>query len=357
VTRSETYLVNKKWLGEEPVFTKPVTNVEFIKALSWYNSMCTNDEAREYMDTYLMNLGRNAELKVLKRVSDTWFPNSAAWAARMISKGYQLPETTKQYIDTKLKEVYARATEPPVTTEDRVKVSVQDRMKDKASDLVGEIEALIDSGEKFSLYDWLQKNKVPATYCSTIVAHYAPWLAELLEAYDNTDKQLKEAYSHFSKKQLTERIKFINSIISDAEKYAGVAKKTRAPRKPRPVSIEKKLKAFKYQKESTDYKIASINPEKLIGAQELWTFNTKYKTISVFRALDRAGLQVKGTTLIGYDEKTSMTRGTGRQTETLVKQVLAVGKVALRKVLDAAKTTKPLQMRINENTILLRVVA
>ena len=357
VTRSETYLVNRKFLGEEPVFTKLVTNSDLGKALNWYNSMCTTDEAREYMDTYLMNLGRNTELKVLKRVSDTWFPNSAAWAARMISKGYQLPETTKQYIDTKLTEVYARASEPPATTEDKSKVSVQDRMRDKASDLVGEIEALIDSGEKFSLYDWLQKNKVPATYCTTIIAHYAPWLAELLEAYDNKDQQLKEAYRHFNKKQLTERIKFINSIISDAEKYAGVAKKTRAPRKPRAVSIEKKLKSFKYQKESPDYKIASINPEKVIGAQELWTFNTKYKTISVFRALDRAGLQIKGTTLIGYDEKTSMTRGTGRQTESLVKQVMMSGKVALRKLLDEVKTVKVLQDRINENTILLRVVA
>ena len=356
VTRSETYLVNKKWLGEEPVFTKPLSSVELIRALNWYNAMCTTAEAREYMDTYLMNLGRNAELKVLKRVSDTWFPTSAAWAARMISKGFKLPESTKDYIDAKLKEVYGRASEPPVTTEDKVKVSIQDRMKDKASDLVGEIEALIDSGVSFSLYDWLQKNKVPATYCTAIIAHYAPWLAELLEAYDGKDGQLKEAYRHFTKKQLTERIKFINAIISDAEKYAGVAKKTRAPRKPRPVSIEKKLKSFKYQKESSDYKIASINPEKVIGAQELWTFNTKYKTISVFRALDRGGLQVKGTTLIGYDEKTSMTRGTGRQAENLVKQVMTSGKVALRKLIDTLKTAKPLQDRINENTILLRVV-
>jgi hypothetical protein len=128
------------------------------------------------------------------------------------------------------------------------------------------------------------------------------------------------------------------------------------PRKPRAISVEKKLKNFKFQKEDNTFKIASVNPEKVIGAQELWTFNTKYKTLTVFRALDRGGLQVKGTSIINYDEATSVTKRTGRKPEVYVDKVLNGGKIVLRKLMDELKNDAPLAYRINENTILLKVV-
>jgi len=123
------------------------------------------------------------------------------------------------------------------------------------------------------------------------------------------------------------------------------------------VSVEKKIKSLKFQKEDATYKIASISPEKVIGAMELWTFNTKYKTFTVLRAIDRGVLQIKGTSIINYDENSSLTRSCGRKNpEEFLKRILDGGKLVLRKVLDELKTEKPLAYRINENTILLRVV-
>jgi hypothetical protein len=120
--------------------------------------------------------------------------------------------------------------------------------------------------------------------------------------------------------------------------------------------MDKLLKHFKYQKESTEYKIASISPDKIIGCQELWTFNTKNKIVTVFRALDRGGLQVKRTSITGFDEKTSLSRRTGRQTENIVDKIKNSGKIVLRKLMDELKGDLALQERINENTILLKVV-
>jgi hypothetical protein len=228
-------------------------------------------------------------------------------------------------------------------------------MRERQSDIIGDIEELIDSGETFSLYDWLKAKEIPAAYCPAIVAYYSPCLGELIEALEGGDPQLKEAYAHFNKKQLRERIEFFNKLIEDAERYGNVTKKTRAPRKPRAISVEKKLKNFKYQKESNEYKIASINPEKIIGAQELWTFNTKYKLVTVFRALDRGGLQVKGTSIVGYDEATSISKGTGRKPEIVLDKFKNGGKIVLKKMMEELKTNKPLQYRINENTILMKV--
>ena len=144
-------------------------------------------------------------------------------------------------------------------------------------------------------------------------------------------------------------------MIADAERYGNVAKKTRAPRKPRAVSVETKLKNLKYQKEDNTFKIASVNPEKILGSQELWCFNTKNKVVTVFRALDRGGLQVKGTSIINYDEKTSFTKRTGRKPEEYVKRVLDGGKIVLRKIMDELKGDAALAYRINENTILLKI--
>jgi hypothetical protein len=359
VTKSEQYIVNKKYLGDEPMLKENFSDGEFANALTWYNYMCTTGEARDYIKEYLKSKGRLVELKMFNRVPDAWVPSTAAWVARMMVRGNKIKPDSISFFERKLSESISKAAtvvEPNENKQDdKVVVSVQQRMREKASDLIGDIEQLIDSGEQFSLYDWLKARNVPAAYMQIIVNYYAPWLDELLEAFEGPDAQLKEAYSHLTKKQLRDRVTFFSKIIEDAEKYGSVTKKTRAPRKPRTVSIEKKLKNLKFQKEDKTFKIASVNPEKIIGAQELWTFNTKYKTLSVFRALDRGGLQIKGTTLIGYDEQNSFTKRTGRKPEEYVKKVLDGGKLVLRKVMEGLKDA-PLAFRINENTILLRVI-
>lgn len=358
-TKSETYLVNHKYLGDEPSFKGEITRSEYTRYLNWYNTMCSINEAREYIETYLKNFGRNADLKIFKTVSDTWVPTTAAWIARMIHRGIPVPTESREFLERKLLDAIknhsseAKAETAPKTTN---VISIQDRIRDKASDLIGDVEQLLDKGEEFSLYDWLKSNEIPATYAPRIAAYYAPVLAELIEAAEGDDPQLNEGYKHFTKKQLNARIMFFNSMIEDAERYADTTKKIRKPRKPRTISVEKKLKNFKCQKEDNTFKIASVNPEKIIGCQELWTFNTKYKTLTVFRAIDRGGLQVKGTSIINYDEKSSVTKRTGRKPEVYVDKVLNGGKIVLRKLMDELKNDAPLAYRINENTILLKVV-
>lgn len=356
VTRSETFMVNLKYLGDEPVFTKPLTRSEYTQALNWYNYMCDTNDAREYIETYLKNTNRANLVKDLKRVPDTWVPSTVAWVCRLLSKGYELPSDAKGYVEERLIQTLNKAVKEEKPKEEKSQViSIQERMRERAHDIIGDIEEMIDRGDEISLYDWLKAKQIPAMYCTQIIARYSPWLGELIEATEADDPQLKEGYSYYTKKQLNERITFLNNLISDAERYANVTKKTRAPRKKRPVSTEKKLKNFKYQKESAEFKIASINPEKIIGAQELWTFNTKYKTVTVLRALDRGGLQIKGTSITNYDEKNSQTKGTGRKPEIVVDKLQNGGKIVLRKLMDELKTDKALQYRINENTILMKV--
>lgn len=354
-TKSEAYLVNQKYLGDEPIFAAN-TDTSISRAFNWYNAMCDVNDAREYSLDYFKKINKPEMVKIVKSVPDKLFPMTSAWVFRMISRGAKMEAETlsraeARFLNVKSDEEVEVKAEKPTNV-----INIQDRIRDKANDIIGSVEELIDKGEEFSLYDWLKGNEIPATYAPRIAAYYAPVLGELIEASEGKDPQLKEGYKNFSKKQLEQRILFFNNIIEDAERYADTTKKTRAPRKPRTVSNEKKLKNFKFQKEDNNFKIASINPEKIIGAQELWTFNTKYKTLTVFRALDRSGLQVKGTSIINYDESTSVTKRTGRKPEVYVDKVLNGGKIVLRKLTDELKNDAPLAYRINENTILLKVV-
>ena len=360
VTKSEAYIVNKKHLGEEPIFTKPLTRIDYTNALNWYNYMASNSEAREYIMDYLKNTGRPAEAKKIKSLSDSATPTTVAWICRMLTKGYELPENPKKFVEDRLKDLLSTIKVETTSEDTKPVISIQERMREKASEFGGEVEGFIDDNIDLatpeSFYDWLQKIQIPAQYIGRIVEKIAPRLEEVIDAYDFKSGDLIEAYAYCKKKDFERIIKFFNMMIEDGERYASNTKKVRTARKPRVVSVEKKIKNLKWQKEDATYKIASIAPEKVIGATELWTFNTKYKTLTVLRALDRAGLQVKGTSISNYDEKNSQTRSTGRKPEEYIKRTLEGGKIVLRKIMDELKTEKPLAYRINENTILLRVV-
>ena len=78
--------------------------------------------------------------------------------------------------------------------------------------------------------------------------------------------------------------------------------------------------------------------------------------ITVYKALDRGGLDVKGTTIINYDESNSETRRTGRKTEEFVQKILKSGKIVLKKIMEEMGSQGNLAGRINEATILLRVM-
>ena len=359
VSRSEQYIVNRKYLGDEPLM---VGEINISQCFTWYNYMCNANDARDYLKEYFKNTGKPELAKKLSRISDNDIPLTAAWIARMISRGHKPEGTTMQFFSSKILNMWDKAKEEPkLDSAETPKVSIQDRMRERMHDILGEIEGLIDDymykNEEFSLYEWLQANNIPAAYATSIISKFSPVLDELLEAYEGKDEQLKEGYRHLKKADLKKIITFYNTLIEDAERYSSNTKKVRTARKPRTVSVEKKIKNLKFQKEDATLKIVSVSPEKVIGAMELWTYNTKYKVFTRLVAIDRGGLQVKGTSITNYDENSSISRSVGRKEPTeFLKRVLEGGKLVLRKVLDELKTEKPLAYRINENTILLRVV-
>ena len=210
----------------------------------------------------------------------------------------------------------------------------------------------------FSFFKYLGKIGATPIACKSFIDKFTPIRDELIDVIafpENED--LQEGYDTYTFDQIEEIAAVYQMIIEDCERFAKIGKTLRKARKKKPIKKEKLLKTFKYLEKDDTFKVASIDPGIIIGAVELWTYNIKSKYLTVYRALDRAGLSVKGATIINFDEKTSMTKTVGRKADEVLKSVTLGGKIILRKIMDQINTSpKPLSGRVSKTTLLLKAM-
>ena len=190
-------------------------------------------------------------------------------------------------------------------------------------------------------------------------------LAKMSEHDADMWEQLKEGYAHVKKADIKKLRTAISELMVALDFIIDQAKATRKPRKAKPRSADKVIAKLKFLKVDEKYKLASINPIDVVGANELWVFNVKTRKLGKYiassidpKGLGRegTGLSVKGTTIIGFDEKLSVQK-TLRKPDEQLKEFKGAGKVALRKFLDEINTTDTkLNGRCNLDTVLLKVV-
>jgi len=359
-TKSETYLVNSKYLGEEPILKGLIDDSTLGRALTWYNYMCEDNDAREYIIEYLKSTKQEPLLKKFRRVPMSRIPKTYAWVYRIKMRGGELDNKTLQRASEAIASSLQYMEDEKVEDTKVVveKPSIQERISEKVAEFIGDIENIIDTPPKdWSMYKHLQGAQFPAKLTTKVSEFYRPVLDEINEALEGKDEQLKEAYSHYTKPKLRERAAFYQMIVDECDRYAGNLRKQRAPRKKKAPTTEKLLKHFQYQKESNEHKLKSVAPESIIGAQELWTFNTKYNILTVFRASGHAGLSIKRASIVGFDVDSTISKRIGRKTEESLQRVLTGGKIVLRKLMDEIKADPAkISDRINSNTILLKTV-
>jgi hypothetical protein len=255
--------------------------------------------------------------------------------------------------------------EPEVveTAEEKPKAyvpTIQDRLNEKTSETIGELEGHYDEvikskDYKFKTYDFLVANNVPQSQLSKYVEVYQKRFDELKLAYEKADEQVVEGYKHYKAADFKRIFVFLDSILNDIEQYRGVKKATKKLRAPRAVSKEKVVAKLKYAKEDKALKIISINPVDILGANELWIYNSKTRKLGKYVADSLQGpLRVKGTSIEGYDEAKSVCK-TLRKPIDQLKEFAKAGKIQLRKFLDEIKATETkLNGRINADIVLLK---
>jgi len=201
----------------------------------------------------------------------------------------------------------------------------------------------------------LRGKDAKAAHARIIKDFYQRQYDEYLDLQEGKDEQLKEGYSHLTKAQVKKIVAFYHEILSACDMLAQEAKINRKPRKAKVVPKDKIVAKLKFKKTDEPLKLVSINPADIIGSKELWIFNTKTRKLGKYVANEYMELSVKGTSITGFNENTSIQK-TIRKPEEKLKEFKAAGKVALRKFLDDINATDTkMNGRINEDVILLKV--
>ena len=351
------------WAAIDPNFSS--YKKEKAYATTWMANTFTTKDLKDATIKY-SKIHRKKEMKKFhySSINQIYFVSVGKYC-HIMNKGGLLSQYTLDWLDVKWKELEERGKdlveETPTETKKPV-VSIQERVREKISEYIAEIEEQVDlfseSGYKseFDMYKWLMNNNVKAQPANAIADYYVPWCDELKETITKKDEQLVEGYSHMKPAQIKRFVEFLDNIIKDATTWGANQKTVRKTRTKKAPSIEKQIARIKYSKENKELKLVSINPALIIGCNQLWVFNTKYRKLVRYDASGPTGLSIKGTTLQGYDVETSMSK-TVRKPNDVLPRVLNGGKIVIRKLMDElnSKSSVP-NGRINGDTVLLRVV-
>ena len=223
---------------------------------------------------------------------------------------------------------------------------------------MGDVDYAIDvwDVEPFDMYKYLSDSKASSAVANSIVNEYDDMIAEIKEARDGTDEQLKEGYSHLSKSEKDDFYNFLLKIKSDTVRYVDMNKPVRKPRKAKAVNATKAVSKLNYLNEDTNYRVKSIDPSKIIGAKQLWLFNNKTNEMIKYDSEDRGGLMVKGTSIHSFNSKTSMSKKLGVKTDHFIDRVLQGGSIVLNKTMNEINSkASEVTGRVNNNMIILKV--
>jgi len=351
----------------------------FKRAMDWYRLESEIKTYKPAVVKWMETVGcTKADITAFKKIKDSRINTTMGAVASCLNRGmtaqradFNSGRDTAAWLRAEIVKVIAEGKndiDPNEVVEVKptvIQPSIQERVKETAMKMTEEIEDAIEGFQNdpenfdpkaFKMLNLLKGKEVKAAHARVIKGFYSRDLAELEElASGQADEQLREGYSHRTKKQIKSLIAFYQEIMSACDMLAQEAKVNRKPRKTKVVPKDKIVAKLKYMKSNEPLKLVSINPADIIDSKELWVYNTKTRKLGKYIASEFADLGVKGTTITGFDEFKSICK-TLRKPEDKLKEFKAAGKVQLRKFLDDINATDTkMNGRINEETVLLKV--
>jgi hypothetical protein len=371
--------LSPKWDGHETM-TAEQFNKHFRISMEWYRLESSGRELKPKVINWMSSQDYPKDIiKAFKDTKDNRCGATVGAVAANLLKGmpairadFNDGRSTAEWLSKSIAKILEEGKHDEVESEEgAVEVkstvytpSIQERLRDVALGMTEEIEDAIEAFQTdpetfdpkaFKLLNLLRGRQAKAAHARIIKDLYSSNYEELVEAATTKDEQLKEAYSHLSKANLKKITLFYSEILSACDMLAQEAKINKKPRAKKPTDKSKVVAKMKYLKQDDKLKLVSINPQDIIGAKELWVFNIKTRKLGKYVTTEFSDLNVKGTTITGFDEFKSVAK-TLRKPEEQIKEFKAAGKVQLRKFLDDIKAVDiKLNGRINEDTILLKV--
>ena len=361
-----------KYIGFEPEWKFQPTEENRISKLAnafqWYNYHYGKKDAKEMLCHYLEHNSRKVDAKTMRGIPDSQIRLTPAWVCRMTLLGLVLNEHEQSIIDEQISQMLKvkqekKREQTEVDSEAAVaKLTIQDHLREKVSECCGELEGMFDdfivTGAKmsadFSPIKLMRGMNISPNMISTVSRVWELRLAEFNEVIEGKDDQLVEGYSHLTRLQLKNCVKFCETVINDCNSYVQIKKVERKPRAKKAISPEKTTRNFKFMREFDELKLKSEPVTKLVGASEAWLYDTaKRKLIHVVADAHIGTFSVKGSAVVAFDAQQTVQK-TLRKPAEQIKEVIGGGKPAARKAFGAIKSTEvKWNGRGNENLIIL----
>ncbi len=342
--------------------THPAWKANLAKAMQFAYYERTNKELRSEAISWLKGKGVNAtqfsdlpdyEFVTLGQI--LWIENA----------GGKLDDKTFGWVKEKLVELKGKPRKAAILAAAPKKLSPAEIASRNADDAIQAIDDSIDSwllGGKTATFKSPRLDSFEPFDSRKVYNHFLAIVKEIAEAAQGKTPALSEGYSTYSKIELVRLSNFLLTVMKDLAKekapVVAATKRATVARKPRarkPVSAAKLVQRLKFKAKDDDLKVVSVRPETFIGADALYVFNTRYRTLGVYKAADANGLTIKGQTIQNFDAEKSVAK-TVRKPDVTIAQLNTSGKIDSRRLLDGIRATeKKLTGRIGPDTILLKV--
>jgi len=307
-------------------------STKYRLAMDWYRLECTDKSLKPKVIDWM---GRNGyekdDIQAFKKTKDSRCSSTVGAIAANLIKGMPVQRADfnqGRNTETWLREQIAKvindgkddiddSAEVVVKVEKPVVYvpTIQDRLRDAAGDMSEEIDYAIDSWitdpdsfdpKAFKVTNLLRGKGAKAAHARFIKAYFKRGHEELLElASGNADEQLREAYSHNSRKNVKKLIEFYDSVMTACDQIAAEAKLTKKPRAKKIVPAEKLVAKLKFKASDDKLGVTSVPPAQVVGAQGAVVYNTKTRKIGIYVSLNSSGLIVKGTSIGNFTEKST----------------------------------------------------
>lgn len=359
-----------KYMGDEPQWqVQPTENrsSRLGRAFNWYTYFYGKKEAKDMLAAYLDINTRTREAKKIRSLPDSKIILTAGWLSRMATVGLELTEKEHAKLNDMIAEILQAKEEVKVEVAEDDKASrvttIQDRLREKVSDCLGELEGLFDdfviTGAKLSA-DYkpvvlMRSMNIAPQMISMVKDVWTKKLAYFETVVEGKDSQLVQAYDHMTKTQLKNCVKFCELVLADCGSYVQIKKVERKPRKIKPVSPEKKAAKFRILQEFAELGLKSLPATQLVDKAEAWLYDSKKRKLIHVVADDYAKVfTVKNNTIIGFNTVETVQKTLRKPAEQL-KAITTVGKPAARKAFKDIKATETQwKPRGSEHLLILR---
>jgi hypothetical protein len=386
---------DSKYTGEEPRWDdcKNWDPVKFMtnrnRMFGFYNYYLNAKDLKAFALEWMKKNGyKNNEIKYIKSLPDTKPSVTTSKLCRALNNGmlptcdgymeyykdkpgYDVvgPHDDLKHVKTEIASLlvdYVKITEAPTASDPSqhpANISPIERLKNKVvSTVCAELDWMLDDWinsepkvKGINVYSLLKQHTVPAAGVKYVEEWLGRYKTELVEAAEG-DPDSAEGYSYLTKAGIRFRIKELAKMEEQVAKFRATNTNARKPRKKKIQSADRQVKSLNYLAESDEYAVTSMSPANIPGARKLYTFNIKYRRLTVYECSSTEGFSVKGTSVLGFDEKLSYSMSLRKPSEALSAIVTKTDKQRDKVIEELTTKRKEANGRINDQTLILKVI-